>query len=233
MLQTWLLCDVSLLSASHVRSPEICINIWFWQIFKTGSWSSYELWWQVRTQLGHNVLGENVCLKLEKKGKRILRSWGTSIITSTGWRADICVPSREAEGSSEPTNQGPNSSEDIRDCRTGPGTASKRWNNVETEQLKLGPDEYLPTGGMLIPSVLSQQAHMVPCCRRLQQECLFSTRCLQIIYTALYTCCVTMLHRKTQSLSEQSRYSFLLWSRCLYFRWWFSSHNDTDDAWLP
>lgn len=136
------------------------------------------------------------------------------MITSTGWSADICVPSREAEGFSEPTNQGPNSSEDIRDCRTGPGTASKWWNNVETEQLILGSDEDLPTGGMLIPSVLSQQAHMVPCCRRLQQECLFSRRCLQITYTVLYTCWMTMLHRKTQTLSEQSRLQF--WSRCCH-----------------
>lgn len=91
-----------------------------------------------------------------------------------------------------PAHQGPNSSEDIRDCRTVPGAASKWWNNLETQQPILWSDEYLPTGGMLIPSVLSQQAHMVPCCRRLQQERLFSRGCLQCIYTVLCTCCAAM-----------------------------------------
>lgn len=78
-------------------------------------------------------------------------------------------------------HKGPDSSEDIRDCRTVPGTASKWWNNLETQQPILWSDEYLPTGGMLILSVLSQQAHMVPCCRRLQQERLFSRECLQFV----------------------------------------------------
>ena len=92
-----------------------------------------------------------------------------------------------------PAHQGPNSSEDIRDCRTVPGTTSKWWNNLETQQPILWSDEYLPTGGMLIPSVLSQQAHMVPCCRRLQQERLFSRGFLQFIYTVFCTCCTAWL----------------------------------------
>lgn len=83
MLQTWLLCDVSLqlhlslrlLSASHARIHDICINIWFWQIFKTGCWSSYELWWQVRTQLGHNVLRENLS-KARKEGQENIKEMG-------------------------------------------------------------------------------------------------------------------------------------------------------------
>lgn len=47
---------------------------------------------------------------------------------------DICAPSRDAEGfllSQFPAHQGPNSSED---GRTVPGTASKWWNNMETQQ---------------------------------------------------------------------------------------------------
>lgn len=33
--------SVQPLSASHVRIHPICINIWFWQIFKTTYWSSF------------------------------------------------------------------------------------------------------------------------------------------------------------------------------------------------
>lgn len=79
-----------------------------------------------------------------------------------------------------------------KDCRTASATASKWWNNLETEQPILRSDEYLPTGGMLVPSVLSQQAHMVPCCRSFQKKRLFSSGCLQFIYTDRRTCCLTV-----------------------------------------
>ena len=121
-------------------------------------------------------------------------------------KQDICAPSRDAEGflwaGFQPTRV--QSLQRItRDCRTVPGTANEWWNNLETQQPILWSDEYLPTGGMLIPSVLSQRAHMVPCCRRLQQERLFSRGCLQFIYIVCCTCCMTMqCWKKTDLLSE-------------------------------
>lgn len=35
------------------------------------------------------------------------------------------------------------------------------WSNVEPQLPRLWSDEYLPTGAVLIPSMLSQEAHMV------------------------------------------------------------------------
>lgn len=137
----------------------------------------------------------------------------------------------------QPT-RAPDSSENFKDCRTVSGTASKWWNNLETQQPMLWSDEYLPTGGMLIPSVLSQQAHMVPCCSRLQQERLFSRGCLQFIYTVSCTCCVAM-RCQTKATSCQNCggvfcfFFCLLWSR--FVTLWYphcvvcSSHSDTDN----
>lgn len=79
----------------------------------------------------------------------------------------------------------------MKNCRTASATASKWWNNLESEQPILRSDEYLPTGGMLIPSVLSQQAHMAPRCRSFQKKRLFSGGCLRFIYTDRRTCCAT------------------------------------------
>lgn len=79
----------------------------------------------------------------------------------------------------------------MKNCRTASAAASKWWNNLESEQPILRSDEYLPTGGMLIPSVLSQQAHMAPRCRSFQKKRLFSGGCLRFIYTDRRTCCAT------------------------------------------
>lgn len=79
----------------------------------------------------------------------------------------------------------------MNNCRTASATASKWWNNLESEQPILRSDEYLPTGGMLIPSVLSQQAHMAPRCRSFQKKRLLSGGCLRFIYIDRRTCCAT------------------------------------------
>lgn len=147
---------------------------------------------------------------------------------------DICVLSRDAEACLWASQQGPNSSEDFKDSKTVPGTASKWWNNLETEQPILWSDEYLPTGGMLIPSVLSQQAHMVPCCRRHQQKCLFSTGCPQFIFAVLCTCCMTIWHLTKRAFPSQNVGGFYLRSSCC---WFFlcscSSHKDTNNTRAP
>lgn len=92
--------------------------------------------------------------------------------SSTYVKADICLVLKwGGKIPFEPVlaHKGPDSSENMKDCRTFPGTASRWWNNLETQQPILWSDEYLTVGGVPIPSVLSQQAHMVPCYRRLQQ----------------------------------------------------------------
>lgn len=174
---------------------------------------------------------------LALSGRSLKQEPGLTIKWPHTQKQDICAPSRDAEGfllSQLPAHQGPKSSEDIRYCRTVSGTASKWWNNLKTQQPILWSDEYLPTGGMLIPSVLSQQAHMVPCCRRLQQERLFSRGCLQFIYTVLCTCCIAMLHQTKETSCQKRRDFFcLLWSGYVvlgYFLYVCSSHNNTNNT---
>lgn len=90
-----------------------------------------------------------------------------------------------------------------KDYRTVSAVAKKWWNDLETEQPILRCDEYLPAGGKLIPSVLSQQAHMVPCCRCLRKKRLFSSGCLQFIYKARRTCCTTVGRLRKADVSSR------------------------------
>lgn len=143
------------------------------------------------------------------------------------------MPSRGAEKfplSQFQAHQFPDSSEDIEDRRTAPGTACKWWNNLETLQPLLWSDEYLPTGGMLIPSVLSQTSKHIWC-----SVAGISNRsvCFQRMPAVYWHSFVHMFYSyvlldKKDLLSELCKSFLLLWSSSVTL--WYcivcSSHSD-------